>query len=163
MQYKNKDFNPELHDKFKILTVKQPYATALIENSHNYMNVNYAQKPIEIRRNKTNYRGDILICSAKNPELYGLESGVTIGLVELYDIKKTEDLSLEEWEESMIPESNRKLFKNAYAWFFKNPRKVIEYPVNVFLGLSDLVYSKDLIIEYPKQIILDDKFLKTLK
>lgn len=30
MQYNNKDYKPELHDRWRALTVKNPYATQLV-------------------------------------------------------------------------------------------------------------------------------------
>lgn len=153
MQFRNVDYDPELHDKFKALTVKQPYATNLIDTD----NAEFAYKSIEVRRKPTKYRGDILICSSADPVIHGLESGVTIGLVELYDIKPISAFTPEDWENTLIPEEKRGLFKNGWGWLMKNPRRVIEYPIKGQLGIYNLVYTKDDIMEYPRVVKMDKK------
>ena len=34
MQYSNKDYNPEKHDRWRALTVKQPYANDLVTEAY---------------------------------------------------------------------------------------------------------------------------------
>ena len=34
MQYRNKDYNPEKHDRWRALTVKQPYANDLVTEAY---------------------------------------------------------------------------------------------------------------------------------
>lgn len=162
MQYKPKDYNEEIHDRFKALTVKQPYASNLIEFSHKKGDYDFAYKSIEVRRKPTKYRGDVLICSSHKPIIYGLESGVSIGFVELYDIKPISEFTPEDWENTMISEDQRKLYKNGFGWMMRNPRKVIEFPIYGQLGIWNLIYSKAVIVEYPKNVILDDKIWKKI-
>lgn len=140
MQFHINDFNPLIHDKFKCLTVKQPYAQYIVNG----------EKKIEVRSRPTKYRGDVLICSSKNPVIYGIESGCTLGFVEIYDIKKVSDFTPEDWDNTKIPESKRGLINGGYGWLMRNPRKVIEFPVKGQLGIYNIAYSKDMIIEYPK-------------
>lgn len=162
MQYPNKEYNPELHDTFKALTVKQPYASNLLNISHKEGENSFADKSIEVRRRPTKYRGDILICSSATPIIYGLESGVSIGLVELYDIKPISEFTALDWEKTLIPEEKRQFFKQGYGWLMRNPRRVIEFPVKGQLGIWNLVYTKETIIEYPTMIILDDKAVRDI-
>jgi hypothetical protein len=157
MQYSNKDYNEDLHDRFKALTVKQPYANNLIDFSHKEGEFNYAYKSIEVRRRPTKYRGDLLICSSASPVIYGLESGVTLGLVELYDIIPISEFTKEDWENTLIPQDKRQYFKNGFGWLMRNPRRVIEYPVKGQLGIYNLVYTKFDIMEYPSIVKLDKK------
>lgn len=157
MQYKNKEYNPDDHDRFKALTVKQPYANNLIEISHKEGDFNFAHKSIEVRRKPTKYRGDLLICSSAIPVVYGLYSGFTIGFVELYDIKPISEFTPADWENTLIPEEKREFFKNGYGWLMRNPRRVIEYPIKGQLGIYNIVYTKNDIIEYPVTIELDKK------
>lgn len=157
MQYKAKDYNEEIHDIFKALTVKQPYASNLLRFSHKIGENTFAEKSIEVRRKPIKYRGDILICSSQTPLVYGLESGVSIGLVELYDIKPIEEFTSEDWENTMIPEEKRDFFKKGFGWLMRNPRRVIEFPVSGQLGIWNLVYTKYTIVEYPERVYLDDK------
>ena len=65
MQIDRKDYNPDQHDVFKALSVKQPYADLLTrvvfrDESGEY----HAAKTIEVRTRNTNYRGDLLVVSA---------------------------------------------------------------------------------------------------
>lgn len=162
MQYPIKDYNEEIHDQFKALTVKQPYAHNLVEFSHEENGVNYGLKTIEVRRRPTKYRGDLLICASATPIIHGLESGVSLGLVELYDIKPISEFTPEDWEQTLIPEEKRQFFQKGYGWMMRNPRRVIEFPVSGQLGIWNLCYSKGVIIEYPKNVILDDKAWKQI-
>lgn len=164
MQYKNEDFNEEKHDRWRALTVKQPYATALVTLAYEENGVRYGVKSIEVRSRPTKYRGDIMICAAAVPQIYGLETGVSIGLVELYDVKKCEDFTPEDWENTRIPEDQRYKYKNCFGWLMRNPRRVIEFPVKGQLGLFNLVFTKDTIIEYPRVVAMDkESYLLTLK
>lgn len=162
MQYPNKEYNDALHDRFKALTVKQPYAHNLLDFSHKEGDYDFAYKSIEVRRRPTKYRGDILICASATPIIHGLESGVCIGLVELYGIKPISEFTVQDWENTLIPEEKQQYFKNGYGWLMRNPRRVIEFPVKGQLGIWNLVFSKDEIIEYPKMIYLDDKAIKEI-
>ena len=67
MQFNNKDYNPDQHDRWRALTVKNPYATQLVTAAFEDGGFVYAEKSIEVRSKYTNYRGDLLICSSKNP------------------------------------------------------------------------------------------------
>lgn len=155
MQYKNEEFNPEQHDRWKALTVKQPYATALAALAYEENGTRFAVKSIEVRSKNNKYRGDIMICSAASPEIHGLESGVSIGLVEMYDVKKCAEFTPEDWENTRIPPEDRHKYKKCFGWFMRNPRRVIEFPVKGQLGLFSLVYTKDTIIQYPEVVAMD--------
>lgn len=160
MQYKREEFNEEEHDRWRALTVKQPYATNLVTIDNL---TKEAIKSIEVRSKKTKYRGELMICSAASPEIHGLLSGVTVGLVELYDVKPVSKFTKEDWENTSIPESERSKYKNCWGWMMRNPRQVIEHPVKGQLGIYNLIYTKDLIIEYPQTIKFDKESRKLLK
>ena len=49
MQYKNSEFNPDEHDRYPALTVKQPYADNLVTFDQEIDRVKYAVKRIEVR------------------------------------------------------------------------------------------------------------------
>lgn len=151
MQYSYKEYNKEDHDLFYALTVKQPYADRLVTPSTKDGNgIFYAEKSIEVRRKPTKYRGDVLICSAAEPVIPHLTSGAAIGLAELYDVKPLLELTETDWNDTTIPEAEQAKYKNGYAWFFRNPRRVIEMPVRGQLGIYRIAYSKGEIIEYPR-------------
>lgn len=158
MQIDKKQYNPALHDVFKGLTVKQPYADLLtrpvfIDESGGY----HAEKSIEVRSRNINYRGDLLICSSlkpiEHPLLMGNLCGVTCGLVELYDTKPVEEFTPEDWDATCIPEKDRP--RKGWGWLMRNPRRVIEMPVKGQLGLYDIIVPKDDITEYPRAITID--------
>lgn len=164
MQFDNKKYDPAYHDKFHALTVKQPYANDLVaaaykDNDGNVIGV----KSIEVRSKNTQYRGDLLICSSKSPVLPGMESGVTLGFVELYDVKPISEFTPEDWENTRIPKDKRKEITLGYGWMMRNPRRVLEYPVKGQLGIYNLVYTKGEIIQYPQNVVLDKKGWKKIK
>lgn len=153
MQINNKLYNPEIHDLYKGLTVKQPYADILTKAAFRDEEGNYhARKTIEVRTRKISYRGDILICSSAKPVLDGRLSGVTCGLVELYDVKPVEEFTAEDWEQTCIPENER--IKHGYGWLMRNPRRVVEMPVTGQLGLYNIVVPKGDIELYPRNMAI---------
>lgn len=163
MQYDNKEYNPELHDKWRALTVKQPYADYLVTESCEQDGNIFAVKSIEVRSKNTSYRGDIMICSAANPVIPGMESGVTLGLVELYDVKPVKDFAPEDWEKTRIPAEKRAMIKKGYGWLMRNPRRVVEMPVKGQLGIYNLVYAKGEIIQYPRVLKIDSESRKIIR
>ncbi len=151
MQIDKKDYNPEQHDVFKALSVKQPWADLLTrvvfrDESGNF----HAEKTIEVRTRNTNYRGDLLICASAKPELPGRLSGVTCGFVELYDTKPVEEFTPEDWAATCIPENQRP--RTGYGWMVRNPRRVVEMPIRGQLGVYNLIVPKDDITEYPRHL-----------
>lgn len=156
MQFNSKEYDPEKHDRWRALTVKQPYANDLVTAAYKDENgVVYGRKSIEVRSKKTSYRGDVLICSSANPVYPGMESGVTLGLVELYDIKPIKDFTPDDWENTRIPQEKREKITRGFGWLMRNPRRVIEMPIKGQLGIYNLVYTKGEIIEYPIQVVID--------
>ena len=49
MQYNNKDYKPKLHDRWRALTVKNPYATQLVTAAYEDNGIVYGEKCIEVR------------------------------------------------------------------------------------------------------------------
>lgn len=150
MQIAIKNYDEKLHDKFRALTVKQPYATRLVTAAYrDEQGVIFAEKSIEVRTKTTNYRGDLLICSAKSPVIPGKESGVTLGFVELYDVKPVAEFTEQDWADTCIPVEERGPFKTGYGYMLRNPRCVVEMPCNGQLGIYNFVTPKGDITEYP--------------
>ena len=147
--------------KYRALSVCQPYADWLTKPSYKDAEGNWkGAKEIEVRSWKTNYRGDILICSTAKPIIPTHESGIICGLVELYEVKPIEQLTEAEWAQTMIPESERGNWKGCFAWFVKNPRRVVEFPIKGKQGL----FSVDMeITEYPRELYLGDKGWEKIK
>jgi len=153
MQIERNDYNPEQHDVYKALSVKQPYADLLTrvvarDESGNYI----AEKTIEVRTRNTNYRGDILICSSAKPFSIVHSSGVTCGFVELYDVKPVEEFTEQDWKETCIPAEARP--KTGFGWMMRNPRRVVEMPIKGQLGVYNLIVPKGDITIYPQEMAM---------
>ena len=130
MQFNSKEYDPEKHDRWRALTVKQPYANDLVAEAYKDENgIVYGEKTIEVRSKNTSYRGDVLICSAASPVYPGMESGVTLGLVELYDVKPIKEFTPEDWENTRIPKEKRAKITKGFGWMMRNPRRVVEMPI----------------------------------
>jgi hypothetical protein len=140
MQYKPRDYNPEYHDRFKALSVNSPYAEDIRDGV----------KTIELRNQKTKYRGDLLICSTVNKKTK--DPGQTLAFVELYEVKKVADLTPEELKKARVSEQVLNRFKSGYAWMLRKPRPVIEFPVRGQLGIWNLIFTKDTIMQYPTEL-----------
>lgn len=166
MQIDRKDYDPALHDSFRALTVKQPYADLLtVACWRDTKGEWHASKTIEVRSRNTNYRGDLLICSSAKPvDLQGIHpAGVTCGFVELYDVKRVEDFTEEDWKDTCIPESERSRFKTGFGWLMRNPRRVVEMPVKGQLGFYNVIVPKGDITEYPKEMALGEDGWKIIQ
>ena len=119
----------------KALSVKNPWAGWVYNR----------KKPIETRTWSTEYRGDILICCSKtidknvqgkfDPECY--ITGKAICVVELYDVVKM--------EKSHQFEAMCKVYEGAYAWLFRNIRKIEPVPVKGQLSLFEVPEGTELI------------------
>jgi hypothetical protein len=149
MQTDKEHYNAERHDKFKAISVRQPFANDLAEG----------YKTIEIRHDYTTYRGDVVLCSACTPSIPKLYCGFTLAMLELYDCKPLSEMTEKEWWSTRVAKKKRdklKGRKDIFAWCFRNPRKLIEYPVKwQYKGLWNLYYTKGDIQEYPSVVLLD--------
>lgn len=106
----------------KALSLKQPWANLIASG----------KKTIETRSWGTKYRGDIVICSSKNPKIS--PTGVALCVVELYDVRPMET---KDEKDACI-----KVFPKAHSWFIRNVRLIIPpVPVKGQLGLFDLDIS----------------------
>ncbi|KKU92197.1 MAG: hypothetical protein UY21_C0004G0032 [Microgenomates group bacterium GW2011_GWA1_48_10] len=110
---------------YKALCLKQPYANWVASG----------KKTIETRRWKTDYRGDILICSSKTVDIP--PAGFALCLVELVDI-----IPMEKKHEKA---AGIEVYDGAYAWMLRNlrPLKSI-FPVKGQLGLFNLKVDPEL-------------------
>lgn len=161
MQIDKKDYNPEEHEIHKCLTVKQPYADYLtIPTWQDEEGMFHADKEIEVRSKNTSFRGDLLICSSKKPEFPTRLSGVMCGLVELFDVKPISEFTEQDWALTCIPENERP--KKGFGWLMRNPRRVIEIPVNGQLGIYNIILMQGDIVEYPRVMKIDEKGFKQI-
>lgn len=155
MQIKNEEYNPDLHEKIKSLCVRQPYADLLTKATWRDENgIWHADKTIEVRSRKTNFRGDVLICASRHPEIAGCLSGCAVGFVEIYDVKPIAEFTEDDWKATCIPESDRPKFGKGFGWLVRNPRRVVEMPVVGKLGFFDIIVPKGDLTEYPRNMAL---------
>ena len=158
MQRNLRDYNADTCERYRGLVVKQPYANYLVTAAYRDDAGNvYGEKSIEVRSKNTAYRGDVLICSSVKPEVSGMECGVTLGFVELYDVKPIAEFTAEDWDKTRIPEDKRGEITKGYGWLMRNPRRVVELPTRGQLGIFSLVFDKGDIIEYPRRLVIDEK------
>jgi len=129
MQIRNRYYDPAKHDRYKALTVKQPWADKILSGA----------KTIEVRSRRTSHRGDLLITSSASSK--GARTGIAICIVELYDVKPLSELTREEMFATGIPEYRWADYKG-YGWFLRNPVPVRPIPVKGQLGVFNLVTTK---------------------
>lgn len=164
MQIDRREYNPDEHDVFKALSVKQPFADLLtIAVFRDEKGAYHAAKTIEVRTRNTNYRGELLVCSSAKPvDPWGRHlAGVTCGFVELYETKPVEAFTPEDWANTCIPEKDRP--RTGYGWFMRNPRRVVEMPIRGQLGVYNLIVPKGDITEYPREMALGPDGWKMVK
>lgn len=165
MQIKNEEYNPDLHEKIKSLCVRQPYADLLTKATWRDENgIWRAEKTIEVRSRKTNFRGDVLICASRQPEIPGHVTGCAVGFVEIYDVKPISAFTEDDWKATCIPESDRpKWCGKGFGWLVRNPRRVVEMPVVGQLGFFDIIVPKGDLTEYPRNMALGEDGWKIVK
>lgn len=110
----------------KGLSIKQPWANLIVAGF----------KTIETRKWKTQYRGEVLICSTLQPDFIPPKGmsikplGYAIGLVELYKVMKM----TEAHEDGAMCD----YYEGAYSWFFKRVRKIKPIPIRGRLNLFSI-------------------------
>lgn len=104
---------------WKAISLKQPWAN-LIANG---------EKTIETRKWTTNYRGDLVICSSKKPNIH--PAGYALCIAELYHI--------EPMKKAHERRACIKIYPGAYSWFLRNIRPIKPIvPVKGQLGIFDI-------------------------
>ena len=104
---------------YKAISLKQPWANLVASG----------KKTIETRKWTTDYRGDLVICSSKKPDIH--PAGCALCIVELYRI---EPRKKDHEKQACI-----KVYPGAYSWFLKNIRPIDPIiPVKGQLGIFDL-------------------------
>jgi len=108
----------------KALSVKQPWATMIAEG----------EKTIETRTWDTDYRGDLIICSSKQPKVTGHLAGFALCVVELYDVRPLKPADEDR--------ARCRYFPGGYAWCLRNLRDIIpKVPVRGQLGIFELEFK----------------------
>jgi len=104
---------------YKAISLKQPWANLIAQG----------KKTIETRKWTIPYRGDLVICSSKNPKIE--PAGYALCIVNLHHI--------EPMEKSHEKRACIKVYPGAYSWFLRNIRPLNKLvPVKGRLGVFDL-------------------------
>ena len=109
----------------KALSVKQPWANLIASG----------QKTIETRLWRTDYRGQLLICSSRNPAIY--PAGFALCTVELVDcrmMRKADEVA------ACCP-----IYGGAYAWVLQNIQRIPVdriFPVRGQLRIFEVSYGE---------------------
>jgi hypothetical protein len=107
---------------WKAISLKQPWANLVASG----------KKTVETRKWKTDYRGELVICSSKNPNIY--PAGYAICIAELYQV---EPMKKEHEKKACV-----KVYPRANSWFLRNIRPIKPIiPVKGSLGIFDLKIS----------------------
>jgi len=136
----------------KALSIKQPFAHLVATG----------QKTLEIRSRKTNFRGDILICSSKkvydgfvmSKTTYGSNltnakfetsrlnsndvttaiTGHALAILRLVDCREMRDNYEDERD------SRHEFIKESFVWVLEKPRLIKPFPVSGKLGLFNVEF-----------------------
>ena len=156
--FKVSEYKAEAHDKFIALGLDRDLAEKVTTAEYEIDGEPVAQCSVILQKSAPSYRGDVLVGAVgdvgytHNTELI---SSYLCGFVELYDIKPCRGLTPDEWKGAGIPaRADRAKW---YAWFLRNPRRVIEMPCAFKRGLHTLIIPKDQITEYPRIVYVGTK------
>jgi len=110
----------------KALSLKQPWANLIASG----------KKTIETRRWGTDYRGDILIVSAKRPKI--APAGYAVALARLVECRP---MTLSDEQAAMC-----EVYEDAVAWVLRDIRPLRPFPVTGQLGLFDTEVDSALLV-----------------
>jgi len=108
----------------KALSVKQPWANMIARG----------EKTIELRSWGTRHRGDLLICSSKQP--YIEPAGCILAIVNLVNCRRATQAD-EEKACSIV------WLNVDFAWVFEDIRRIAPFPIKGAQGLFDIEYEED--------------------
>ena len=113
----------------KAISIKQPWAS-LAAAGH---------KTVECRTWKTNYRGELLVCSSKgdfeiNDGMIA-PGGMALGVVELLDIRP---MTKKDLEPAFLIEDEYENALKGYAWHIKKLYEIIPFPIKGRLNLFEV-------------------------
>lgn len=148
-----RDFNAEIHEKFRVLGLLPEQAEKLTRVDYEIDGVPVAEVSVVLQPKNTEYRGDVLVGAVGKRNWQTGEPGSYVcGLVELWDVRPCRGLLPDEWRQTVVPpRADRARW---YAYFFRNPRRVIEMPHSLVQGMSTVVFLKGEVMEYPRNVII---------
>ena len=110
------------------ISVRNPYATMIMSD----------QKPYEFRTWRTDYRGDLLICSSANPKMKNMINGHALCLVKLNDVFEVTPKNYKDFGRDERPDGK------LYAWQLTDVRLVKPFAVK---GKLNFFETDDSLIE----------------
>jgi len=149
--FKVSEYRPEFHEKFHAIGLPEELAEKLTTVDCVIDGMPQAQCSVLIWKTNTPYRGDLLICAVSHD--YKVP-GHICGLVELYDVKPCRGITPVQWHDAAKPAGVDTSL--GYAWFFRNPRRVIEMPCNVPRKPFSLIVHKGEVTEYPMNVVIGE-------
>lgn len=107
----------------KALSVRNPWAQLIFQ----------CEKTFEYRTWKTNYRGDLLICSTANPKIKDTICGHAMCVVRLNDIIEVTKDNYHEFEDDLTPDDI-----GIYAWQLTDLRYIQPFPIKGKQGFANV-------------------------
>ena len=107
----------------KALSLHQPWASMIAIGT----------KTIETRRWKTNYRGDLLICSTKKPYFDPMRCGYALCIVNVFDCVP---MTLDHTAAACCD-----VYPGAWSWFLNDIRKIKPFPVTGRQGFYEVDFE----------------------
>jgi len=107
----------------KALSIKQPWGNMIVSG----------EKTIETRKWKTDYRGILLLCSAREPDI--APAGCALAVAQLVDCRPMSVLD--------EPAARCRKYEGAFAWILEDIRPIKPFPVRGELRLFDVRLDKD--------------------
>ncbi len=106
----------------KALSVRNPWATLIADG----------EKTIECRTWRTNYRGDIIICSSLRPEFEDMLQGHALCIARL---EKIEPFTCNHLKDACL---DNMPYEMCYAWHLSNIRKIKPFRIKGRLNLFSI-------------------------
>lgn len=107
----------------KALSVRNPWAQLIFQ----------CEKTFEYRTWKTNYRGDLLICSTASPKIVDTICGHAMCVVRLNDIIEVTKDNYREFEDDLTPDDI-----GIYAWQLTDLRYIQSFPIKGKQGFANV-------------------------
>lgn len=107
----------------KALSVRNPWAHMIF----------CGEKIYEYRTWKTEYRGDLLICSTASPKIKDTICGHAICVVRLNDIVKVTEKNYQDFENDLTPDDI-----GIYAWQLTDLRYIQPFPIKGKQGFANV-------------------------
>lgn len=148
-----KEYDAEVHGIYQCLGLLPELAEKVTNVECVIDGEPQAEVSVILQPKSTQYRGDLLIGAVKSKEKQSNKPGSYLcGFVELWDVRPCRGLQPDDWKRAVIPPKADRV--QWWAWFVRNPRRVVEVPQSFKKGYFKAIIPKDEITEYPTQIVI---------